>query len=154
MLTLIVERAWNKPTYCVGRFFANDDRVCESLEDTDRGLRQSMPTGKINQLKVYGATAIPKGAYKVVLSVSQKLKGKPYAKKYHGLLPEILDVKGYSGVRIHPGNTAADTLGCILPGYNKVVGKLVDSTKAFYKLMDEYIVPAWEKGEEIVLEIR
>lgn len=154
MLTLITERAWRKPDYTIGRFFANENRLFESLEDADRGLVQSMPVGIINQKKVYGRTAIPKGIYKVVLSVSKKFKNKPWAKKYKGLVPEILDVKGFSGVRIHPGNKADDTLGCILVGYNKVVGGLVDSTKAYYELMDKYLVPALENGEEITLEIR
>lgn len=153
MLKLMTDRAWRKPDYTIGRFFANGERVCESLEDTDRGLSQEMPTGRINSIKVYGHTAIPRGIYKVVLSVSKKFKGKPWAKRYNGLVPEILNVKGYSGVRIHPGNRAADTLGCILPGYNKKVGELVDSTKAYYLLMDNYILPAWKAGEEITIEI-
>ena len=111
-----------------------------------------MPIGKINQIKVYGRTAIPKGTYKVILSVSPKFKDRPWAKKYNGLVPEILNVKGFAGIRIHPGNRATDTDGCPLVGDNTAVGRLTNSTKRYYELMDK-LVPAWEKGEEITLEI-
>ena len=121
-------------------------------EDTDRGLEQRMPVGKINQIKIKGKTAIPKGTYKVVLSVSPKFKDRAWAKKYGGLVPEILDVKGFSGVRIHPGNRASDTEGCPLVGDNTAVGRLTNSTNRYYELMDK-LVPAWDRGEEITLEI-
>ena len=153
-MKLLVERKWKRPEYTIGILYVNGERFSETCEDCDRGLSQSMPVGVINQKKIYGETAIPTGIYKVVLSVSPRLKNRPYAKKYKGLMPEILDVKGYSGVRIHPFNSAKDSLGCIAPGENKVKGQVINSTKAYYALMDNYIMPAWNAGEEITLEIR
>ena len=60
----------------------------------------------------------------------------------------------FDGVLIHPGNTQADTLGCILPGENKVKGKVVNSAMAFYRLMDAHLLPAYRRGEKITIEIR
>ena len=152
-MKIINSRPWKKPNYTIGKITINGTYFSNSLEDTDRGLRQSMPPGQINQIKVYGKTAIPTGEYKVVLSVSPRFSSKPWAKKYKGLVPEILNVKGFSGVRIHPGNGPESTDGCILVGDNAVVGKLVNSQKRYYELMDNFLVPAWERGEEITLII-
>ena len=151
-MKLKVWRKWPKTGYCIGIFYVSGARLSNSLEDEDRGLEQKMPVGKINQLKIKGRTAIPKGTYQVVLSVSPKFSNRAWAKKYGGLVPEILKVKGYSGVRIHPANTADQVEGCIAPGDNTAVGKVTNSTKRYYELMDK-LVPAWEKGEEITLEI-
>ena len=151
-MKLKIYRKWPKTSYVIGIWYVSGARLCESLEDTDRGLEQRMPTGKINQIKLKGKTAIPKGTYRVILSVSPKFKDRVWGKKYHGLVPEILDVKGFSSVRIHPGNRASDTDGCPLIGDNTAVGRLTNSTKRYYELMDK-IKPAWEKGEEIILEI-
>lgn len=153
-MELKIERKWKKADYCIGVLYVNNVRFCETLEDTDRGLTQSMPVGVINQKKLYGETAIPKGTYTVILSVSAKFAKKPWAKKYKGLVPEVLNVKAFSGIRVHPGSSAKDTLGCPLVGQNKVVGGLVESQKTYYALMDGYIVPAWNKGEEITLTIK
>ncbi|MBR5414165.1 MAG: hypothetical protein IK114_14235 [Fibrobacter sp.] len=154
MIELLIERKWPKVEYTIGAFSVNGERLCESLEDTDRGLVSSMPTGVINTVKVYGKTAIPKGRYRVVLSVSPKFNGRTWGRKYRGLVPEVLGVKGFSGVRIHPGNKASDTLGCPLVGRNKKVGELVESTACYYALMDKYLIPAHERGEEIWLTIQ
>jgi len=152
-MKLTSDRAWRKPDYTISRFYVSGRRFNEVLEDTDRGLDQSMPVGMINQIKVYGKTAIPRGTYKVILSVSPKFKDRSWAKKWGGRTPEILNVKGFSGVRIHPGNTAEDSLGCLIVGENKKVGKVINSTKCFDALM-KVLVPAFESGEEITLEIK
>jgi len=152
-MELRIERKWKKKDYCIGVLYVNGVRFCETLEDPDRGLKQSMPTGIINQNKVYGETAIPTGVYQILRTISPKFAKKTWGKKYGGVVPEIANVKGYSGVRIHPGNTAKDLLGCVAPGRNKEVGKVLESQATYYKLMDEYIIPAWERGEEITLEI-
>lgn len=154
MVTLMTDRAWKKPTYAIGRFFVNGERMCESLEDTDRGLFAAQAYGSIILAKIPGKTAIPTGEYTVKLTFSPKFSKKAWCKKYNGLVPEILDVKGFSGVRIHPGNTAADTEGCILIGDNKAVGKLTNSQKRYYQLMDKYLMPAYNAGEEIKIIIK
>ena len=152
-MTLKIERAWKKPGYTIGRLLVNGVRLCETLEDTDRGLNSNYSIAAIKLSKIFGQTAIPTGTYKVVLSVSPKFKNKPWAVKYDGLVPEILGVKGFSGVRIHPGNGPEQTDGCPLVGDNKVKGGLVNSQKRYLELMDKYIMPAWNKKEEITITI-
>lgn len=153
MLRLKTDRAWRKADYTIGRFFVNGLRFHESLEDADRGLDQSMTVSEISSKKIHGETAIPRGIYKVILSVSPRFKNKSWAAKYGGLVPEIVGVKGYSGVRIHPLNDAKDSEGCIGIGDNKVKGKIVNSVKCYTELMDKYLVPAWTRKEEITIEI-
>lgn len=153
MVELKVTRSWKKDTYTIGKFFVDGVRWCESLEDKDRDLHSSMTEAQIKAKKVYGQTAIPRGQYVVELTQSPKFASKDWGKKYKGLVPEIKNVKGFSGVRIHPGNTAADTLGCLLIGENKQKGKVLNSTKWYCKLMDEVMVPAYNKGDRVIITI-
>lgn len=153
-MELTNERKWKKPTYSIGVLSVNNRRFSETIEDRDRGLTSTMSVEEIKKIKIYGETAIPTGRYRVVLSVSQKFINKVWSKKYDGLVPEILGVKGFSGIRIHPANTAEQLLGCLAPGENKAVGKVLYSQKTYYALMDEYLMPAHKAGEEIYITIR
>lgn len=153
-MKLKIDRNWKAETYTIDALFINGVRFCEMVEDKDRGLNSGMPLAEINAKKVYGETAIPTGTYKVILSYSNKFKNKTWAKKYGGLVPELVEVKGFSGVRIHPGNTAADSLGCLLIGENKIKGGVINSQKRYYELMDKYLVPAWSRKEEITITIK
>jgi len=98
---------------------------CFILEDKDRGLRKDMPVSELITKKVKAKTAIPEGRYEVVINFSNRFKK---------LLPLLLDVPAYAGIRIHPGNTAADTEGCLLPGINKGIDKVTSSRVAFNAL--------------------
>lgn len=133
-LTLV--RADRQPEYTVGSLFINGEFFCYTLEDEDRGLTQDMSLDEIKDKKIYGKTAVPKGIYIVDMNtVSLKFKDREWAKPYDGKLPRLLNVPGYEGVLIHVGNTAEDTLGCILVGANYFNGKLTNSTVTFHKLM-------------------
>lgn len=129
--------------------------LCWTLEDEDRGLHQDMPLGQIRARKVPGQTAIPRGRYRVQLLVSPTFKDRRYAQKYGGRFPTIMDVPGFEGILIHPGNTPQDTRGCILPGMLRagIRGRIFDSTKAYEDLMDYYIWPAYQRKEEIWITI-
>lgn len=126
----------------------------DTLEDKDRGLTSDMSLAAIKLRKIFGKTAIPTGTYRVELTYSAKFASRPWAKKYGGLVPEILGVKGFSGVRIHPGNKPEDTDGCPLVGENKVKGQVINSVETYYKLMDNFIMPAWNSKEEIYITIK
>lgn len=121
-----VKRVFTCDKYTIGRLYVDGEYMCDTLEDCDRGLDDSMDEKTIKRLKVYGKTAIPTGTYRVVLS---------YSSRFRKILPEILNVKGYSGVRIHTGNTPEDTLGCILVGRNTKKGMVTESRKTFEPLM-------------------
>lgn len=126
----------------------------DTLEDKDRGIIQSMPTTEIYKRKVYGSTAIGAGRYKIRMDIiSPKFKKRSWAAPYGGRLPRLEDVPGFDGILIHVGNSPADTNGCVLIGYNRVKGKVVDSAKAFKALMDNYLVPAAQRGEEIWITV-
>lgn len=142
--------------YTHGRLFIDEcGFFCWTLEDEDRGLTQDMPLAKIQAVKVYGKTAIPAGRYRVRMCVSPTLKDREYAKPYGGKFPVLQDVPGFSGVMIHPGTTVEDTRGCLLVGMLRsgIRGRIFDSRKAYRDLMDFYIWPAYQRGEEIWLTI-
>lgn len=117
-MNVVIERKWKKDTYTIGRVYVNDVFLCNSIEDKDRGLEQYMSAGEIDRLKVYGETAIPRGNYKVTMT---------YSPKYKRVMPQIMNVPGFAGIRIHSGNTAKDSLGCVLLGDNTKVGYISNS---------------------------
>lgn len=124
-LTLV--RIANRPTYCIGKLYVDGKWFCDVIEDTDRGLDDSMPIEEIAAKKIKGETAIPTGIYQVTIT---------YSPKYKRNMPLVNNVKGYSGIRIHSGNTAKDTEGCLIVGKNKEVGKVLESRityNALYK---------------------
>lgn len=152
-MKLLLKRSFKGPDYTIGKLYINDVYECDTLEDQDRGLTSQMSISEIELKKVYGKTAIPTGTYKIdMTTVSPKFKDRVWAKPYKGILPRLIDVKGYSGVLIHVGNKAEDTLGCILVGENKVKGQVVNSTATFYELMT-VLLKAQSAGETIELTI-
>lgn len=106
-MEILVKRIARKEKYTIGKMYIDGQYVCDTLEDTDRGLKKSMSLEEIKQKKVYGQTAIPEGKYQIIWSYSNKFKKN---------LPLLLNVPGYEGIRIHSGNTDVDTYGCILLG--------------------------------------
>ena len=135
-MELTVRRTAKRQGYTIGKLSIDGEYFCDTLEDADRGLTADMPPGKIHELKVYGQTAIPTGRYRVTLDVvSPRFKGREWARPYGGRVPRLLGVPGFEGVLIHPGNTAADTDGCILVGRNTAVGRVTESVATYHKVM-------------------
>ncbi len=117
-MKLELKRLYFKETYTIGKLYVDGVYQCDTLEDTHR------PDGD----KVYSETCIPEGAYQVIINMSNRFKK---------LMPLLLNVPGFEGIRIHSGNTAADTSGCILVGQNKIKGMVVNSCLMFDKLMEK-----------------
>lgn len=134
MIEFKLERKYKKEKYTIGNLYVNGDFVCNILEDADRGLKKDMPLSEIKRIKVYGETAIPAGRYEIELSLSPR---------FGRQLPLLLNVPGYSGIRIHRGNTNEDSLGCLLPGENKAKGKVINSAK-----WEERIINMMRKAKE------
>ena len=152
-MELLVKRRFKGPKYTIGSLFIDNEYFCDTIEDIDRKLNDSMTEDEIKRIKVYGETAIPYGTYKVDMNtISPKFKDRSWAKPYGGKLPRLLNIKGYDGVLIHVGNTAKDSLGCILVGENKQIGRVINSTATFNKLMN-VLLKAKLKGEEIEIVI-
>jgi hypothetical protein len=89
------------------------------LEDVDRGLRQAQSDKAIAKVKIKGKTAIPTGRYRIDIT---------YSNRFKRLLPILLNVPGFTGIRIHPGNRHVNTDGCLLPG------------KTWWKEDDDFVV--------------
>ena len=153
-MKLKIDRRWKKYTYTIGILFVDGVRFCETLEDKDRFLAKKDSLALIRSMKVPGETAIPMGTYSISMSVlSPKYAGVAWYKELTGgKMPRLLDVPGFEGILIHPGNTALDTLGCILVGRNTKVGQLSES-KATFKKLYKILRAAADRGEEITIEI-
>lgn len=125
-MIITVRRIAMKDTYTIGKLYIDGVYFCDTIEDKDRGIDDSMEESEIRKKKVYGLTAIPLGTYKVEITYSPKFKKN---------LPLLIGVKGFEGIRIHSGNTAKDSLGCIIVGRNKKVGMVLDSRATMTKLL-------------------
>lgn len=154
-LELLLDRKYKNETYTIGNLYVDGEWFCNTLEDKDRGLLQTMPIEEINKIKVYGETAIPTGRYVVRMDiVSPKYNGvKWYKDNFGGRMPRLESVKGFSGILIHSGNTALDSNGCILVGMNKAKGKVLDSRATFQKLW-KILEQARKEGKTIYLTVQ
>lgn len=119
-MEILIKRKYKGDTYTIGDLFVNGRFICNTIEDKVRILNEY-------EDKVYGETAIPEGIYHVKLT---------YSPKFKRVLPEILNVQFFKGIRIHAGNSEKDSEGCIIVGENKVKGKVVNSRKTLEKLMN------------------
>jgi hypothetical protein len=97
-IELLRDKSTGKAT--TGRLLIDGVFQCWTLEDV------------VRPSKIAHETAIPAGTYKVVITESNRFKRR---------LPLLVDVPGFDGIRIHPGNSADDTDGCILVGTSKTV---------------------------------
>ena len=139
-MEIVLNRKWKKPNYTIGVLSIDGKFFCDTLEDTDRGLKDTMDVSEIKAIKKPHITAIPTGTYQVTLNVvSPKFGSRKFYKEVcNGKVPRLLNVKGFEGILIHSGNKAEDTDGCILVGQNKVVGQVINSQATFrelYKLL-------------------
>lgn len=132
-MNLRLERIELHPAYTMGRLYINGNAECWVLEDTVREPG----------VKVPGATAIPFGSYTVILD---------HSRRFNRIMPLICDVPGFRGVRIHAGNTVADTEGCLIVGTTRIGATVIHSRSAFNALLAK-LEAAKARGESITLDI-
>jgi len=118
----------------IGQLSVDDAPECWTLEDMVRPAATP---------KVFGQTAIPAGTYGVIVT---------HSPHFGRDLPLLVNVPGFEGVRIHPGNVAADTEGCILVGMDKGADSIGRSRLAFDALFPK-IQQALARGELVSIEI-
>jgi hypothetical protein len=139
----ILRRRPSNEVCTIGELYDEDGVfLCYTLEDVIREM-DGVP---VKEWKVYGKTAIPHGTYRITITRSEHFQRD---------LPLLNNVPGFSGIRIHPGNTDADTDGCILPGMSigPAEESVLESRFAFnklYPLIDGELM----KGEDVFIEIR
>ena len=163
-MELVLTRIAKRRGYTIGRLailkeeseeyrtYQTEEYFCDTLEPTVLELKTTVPKETVlrspTKLASLKPVAIPEGRYAVVITWSQKFKM---------WLPLLLGGPDFNrlwqGIRIHMGNTAKDTQGCILVGRNQIVGRVLESRKWLYELKQK-IVEAKAKGEAVWLTIR
>lgn len=127
-MKLTLKRVAYQPTYTIGKLYIDGKYFCDTLEDPPR------------EVKIMNETCIPAGNYQVIINLSNRFKH---------MMPLLLNVPGFEGIRIHAGNNASHTSGCILVGKNSIVGQLTDS-KAIY---DKLFAVLQSANDKITIEI-
>jgi hypothetical protein len=125
-------RRWLTDVCTIGELYVNGEFECFTLEDV------------VREQKIHSRTAIPAGEYQVVITPSARFKKD---------LPLLLNVPNFSGIRIHPGNTAADTEGCILVGTKKFENRIGESRVAFSLLLPK-IREALKDGGTVAINVK
>ncbi|MEG0518313.1 MAG: DUF5675 family protein [Bacteroidales bacterium] len=130
-MELLLHRKFRGDKYTIGTLSVDGVKLCDTLEPTCR------------RVKIKGSTAIAEGYYRVIINESPRFCRE---------LPRLCNVPDFEGVLIHRGNTVADTAGCILPGDNIEVGKVLNSTK--YELLIVSICKsAIKRSEQIYITV-
>jgi hypothetical protein len=106
MIKLLIQRKVSKSSYTMGKLIVNGEQFCDTLENTKK--------------------MIPTGTYKIVLV---------WSNKFHRVLPELVNVPSRMAIRIHRGNSAKDTQGCILVGINDKAGWLTNFAQYEQKIV-------------------
>lgn len=131
-MELRLEREPSSASCTLGELFVGDRLECFSLEDIVR-----------DGPKVPGQTAIPAGRYQVIITFSNRFQCD---------MPILLDVPGFTGVRIHPGNTDAETDGCLLVGAARHV-EMISRSRQAYAALYAKIETALDAGDEVWITI-
>lgn len=136
-MELILERRYFHSRCTIGWLSDSGDFICYTLEDKVRP----------DQVKISGETAIPTGRYTIIMDYSERFKK---------IMPHILDVPGFDGIRIHAGNTDKDTHGCILLGktYLENTDRIAESQLAVENFIRHFLQPALDREEKVTIEIQ
>ena len=135
MIQIELKRIAKRKDYTIGQLYVDGTYLCDTLEPTWRNLAQGAR-------KLKGRTAIPEGRYPVVVT---------HSPRFDAWLPLLVGVPGFTGIRIHAGNTAADTEGCILVGQNLKRGQVLNSRICLHRLMQ--LLDARKAGEPAFVTI-
>lgn len=132
-MTLTLRREDLSATRTIGRLYVEDAFACFTLEDPVR-----------DGPKVMHETAIPVGRYRVTITKSRR---------FGVMLPLLLDVPEFTGIRIHAGNTAEDTSGCVLVGLSRSHDSILSSRLALAALQPQ-IAGAIVRGQQVWVDVR
>lgn len=136
-MEITINRIARRPGYTIGRMTIDGRYFCDTLEPQWRNYQ-------LGAKKVPGKSAIPEGRYRVLVT---------WSPRFGRWLPLLVGVPRFEGVRIHSGNTQADTQGCILVGRNTQVGRVCDSRMWMNTLM-AWIRHAERSEEQIWITVK
>lgn len=125
-MDLKLTRETYSPKSTIGALRINGTFFCYTLEDVCRDHNRDGDLNDQGEAKVYGETCIPAGRYQVIINMSNRFKK---------MMPLLLNVPGFEGIRIHNGNIPKHTHGCPLVGSTKAVDFVGNSVDTFDKLM-------------------
>lgn len=131
-MELVLDRIFKGDLYTIGKLYIDGVYFCDTLEDP------------VRDEKIYGETAIPVGRYRVIMNMSNRFKK---------IMPLLLNVPKFEGIRIHSGTNKDHTNGCILTGKNTIKGRLTNSklwTSILYTKLNE----SFYNGEDIYITIQ
>lgn len=140
MSDFVLERVQLDDDVTLGKLSIGGHHVCWVCEDPVR----EVPGQPVDTWKVKGKTAIPVGRYRIV---------RTWSPRFERTLPLLLDVPGFEGVRIHTGNSADDTEGCLLPGLQRRP-KGVGSSQLAYAEVIKWLDAIERQHLEAWIEIR
>ena len=122
-MELLLARKWFTERSTIGELHLGSEFQCYTLED------------RVHEgPKVPGRTAIPTGRYRLSMT---------YSPRFNMVLPLVCDVPGFTGIRVHAGNTDVDTDGCILVGQVRKEDEILLSRAALTDLLDRLALPAF-----------
>jgi hypothetical protein len=136
----ILQRVQQDDDVTIGELRIGGHYICWVCEDPVREI----PGEPVETWKVKGATAIPVGRYRIE---------RTFSNRFQVTMPQLMDVPGFAGIRIHPGNTAADTEGCLLPGMERRP-KGVGSSQLAYREVLKWLDSIEQQGMDAWIEIR
>lgn len=128
----VLKRIQLDPDVTIGELSLNGHHICYTCEDPER------------EVKIKGETAIPRGRYKIE---------RTWSPRFQVTMPLLLNVPNFEGVRIHPGNTAKDTEGCILPGRVRMAKGVGESQLAYREIL-KWLDAIEGQGLDAWIEIR
>lgn len=134
-MKLTLNRIYKAPTYTIGKLYIDGEYYCDVIEDKVRDF--------VSDKKIMHETAIPFGTYEVVVNMSNRFKR---------LLPLLLNVPYFEGIRIHNGKDETSSSGCLIVGENKIKGKVINSTFYMNDLTNK-LLEAQNKKEKNTITI-
>jgi hypothetical protein len=140
MTDFILTRLQKDPHVTIGELKIGGHHICWVLEDPVR----EVPGEPVDTWKVKGQTAIPTGRYKVE---------RTFSNRFGHTTPQLLDVPGFEGIRIHPGNNASETEGCLLPGLVRKSNSVGSSQLAYREIL-KWIDTIERNGDEVWIDIQ
>lgn len=141
-MRLVLQRDRLLPKRTFGRLIADGTELCKTLEDAVREI----PGESVAAWKIKGETAIPTGEYRITLENSPRFGPQTLT---------VNDVPGFVGVRMHAGNTEADTEGCPLLGFELTDSGIKGGTsRAAVDLVRRVVIDAIARGEVVLMDVR